>query len=178
MAQLSGWLEALDGSGVTAQVVDEFVTQRRAAGCRDGRSPRSLTPLLEYLREAGAAPPLAARPVTGPMEMLLADYAGYLSRERGLMALTIERNVGLVRPFLSERVVDGRLMLDSLTAADIAGFMLGCGRSVAPATVQRTATALRSLLGFQHLQGITSSSLVSAVPAAAQWRLRTRDEIT
>jgi integrase/recombinase XerD len=173
MAQLGVWLEArgLDGSGLSPHVVDEFVAERRAAGYRDGRSPRSLTPLLEYLREAGAAPPPAARPVTGPVETLLADYARYLARERGLSALTIERNVSLVRPFLSERVVDGRLTLDSLTAADVTAFMLTRGRSVAPATVQRTATALRSLLGFLHLQGITGSSLISAVPAAARWRL-------
>jgi hypothetical protein len=35
--------------------------------------------LLEYLREAGAAPPPVARPVTGPVETLLADYARYLA---------------------------------------------------------------------------------------------------
>jgi site-specific recombinase XerD len=127
--------------------------------------------MLEYLREVGAAPPPAARPVAGPVETMLADYARYLSRERGLSALTIERNVSLIGPLLAERVVDGRLTLDSLTAADVAAFMLARGRSMAPATVQRTATALRSLLGFLHLQGITGSSLVSAVPAAARWRL-------
>jgi integrase/recombinase XerD len=173
MAQLSVWLDArgLDGSGLTAQVVDEFVGERRAAGCREGRSARSLTPLLEYLREVGAAPLPVARSVVGAVEVMLADYAGYLSRERGLSALTIERNVSLIGPFLSERVVDGRLRLDSLTAADVVGFMLACGRSVAPATVQRTATALRSLLGFLHVEGITGASLVGAVPAAAGWRL-------
>ncbi|MHA6780672.1 tyrosine-type recombinase/integrase [Pseudonocardia saturnea] len=173
MAQLSVWLDAggLDRAGLTPHVVDEFVAGRRAAGHRYGRSPRSLTPMLEYLREAGAVPPAAARPVAGVVETMLADYASYLSRERGLSALTIELNVSLIRPFLSGRVIDGWLPLDSLTAADVAGFMLPRGRSVAPATVQRTATALRSLLGFLHLQGITCWSLVSAVPAAARWRL-------
>jgi integrase/recombinase XerD len=175
LAQLSVWLDArgLEGSGLTPHVVDQFVAERRAARCHDGRSPRSLTPLLEYLREVGAAlaPSPVARPVAGAVETVLADYARYLSRERGLSALTIERNVSLIGPFLSERIVDGRLTLDSLTAADVTTFMLARGRSVAPATVQRTATALRSLLGFLHLQGITGSSLVSAVPAAARWRL-------
>ncbi|WP_219418924.1 hypothetical protein [Pseudonocardia nigra] len=59
MAHIGVWLDArgLDGFWLTPQVVGEFVAERRAAGCRDGRSARSLTPLLEYLREAGAAPP-------------------------------------------------------------------------------------------------------------------------
>jgi integrase/recombinase XerD len=173
MAQLSVWLDArgLDASGLIPDVVDEFIAERRAGGCRDARSTRSLTALLEYLREAGVAPPPAARPVLGPVETMLADYARYLSQERGLSALTIERNVSLIGPFLAERVVDGRLRLDALSAADVTAFLLARGRIVAPATVQRTATALRSLLGFLHLQGITGSSLVSAVPAAARWRL-------
>lgn len=40
-----------------------------------------------------------------------------------------------------------------------------------PATVQRTGTALRSLLRFWHLQGVIGSSLVGAVPTAANWKL-------
>jgi hypothetical protein len=53
--------------------VGEFVAERRAGGCRDGRSARSLTPLLEYLRDVGAAPLPAARPVVGAVETMLAD---------------------------------------------------------------------------------------------------------
>ena len=172
MAQLSVWLDArgLDGFGLSAEVVDEFVAARRSAGARHGRSARSLVPLLEYLREVGAAPPPAARPVAGAVERLLADYASYLSLERGLSGLTVERRTSLVRPFLAERVVDGRLTLESVTAADVTAFMVARGRSASPAGVQGTATALRSLLRFVHVQGITGSSLVGAVPAAARWR--------
>jgi integrase/recombinase XerD len=173
MADLSMWLDrrGLDGSGLSPQVVEKFIAERRAAGCRAARSARSLTPLLEYLREAGAAASPAASSAGGPVQTVLASYAWYLARERGLSVLTIERSTDLVRPFLAEHVVDGRLALESLTAADITGFMLARSRSVSAATVQRTATALRSLLGFLHLQGLTGSSLVTAVPAAARRRL-------
>jgi integrase/recombinase XerD len=37
--------------------------------------------------------------------------------------------------------------------------------------VQRTGTALRSLLRFLHLRGVIGASLVGAVPTAANWRL-------
>ncbi|MCA1682031.1 MAG: site-specific integrase, partial [Actinobacteria bacterium] len=173
MAHLSDWLNerGLDSSALCAQAVDEFMRDRRAAGYRDNRSVRSLTPLLEYLREVGVVPPSVARPVVGLVEAVLADYSCYLARERGLSGLTIERNTGLVRPFLVERLADGVLRLESLTAAHVTAFMLVCSENVSPATVQRTGTALRSLLGFLHLQGVTGSSLVAAVPATARWRL-------
>jgi hypothetical protein len=99
---------------------------------------------------------------------MLAEYARYLSRERGLSALTIERNVSLIGPFLAERVVDGRLTLDALTAADVTAFLLARGRIIAPATVQRTATAPRTLLGVPAPTADHRFSLVSAVPAAAR----------
>lgn len=49
--------------------------------------------------------------------------------------------------------------------------MLARSESASPATVQRTGTALRSLLRFFHLRGVIGASLVGAVPTAANWRL-------
>ena len=99
MNRLSDWLgsRGLDGSGLSAQAAEEFTRERRAAGHRDARSVRSLMPLLDYLREIGAAPPPTSRPVAGPVDAVLAGYAGYLARERGLSVLTIKRNTDLVR---------------------------------------------------------------------------------
>ena len=34
-----------------------------------------------------------------------------------------------------------------------------------------TVTALRSLLGFLHVEGLIAESLIGAVPSAASWRL-------
>ncbi len=172
MADLSDWLgrRGLDGSALSTQAVDEFVRDRRVAGHRDARSARSLTPLLEYLRVTEAVPLPVAQPVAGPVETVLAGYACYLVQERGLSVLTVERSTELVRPFLAARVADDGLALESLTAADVTAFMLARSGSVSPATVQRTGTALRSLLGFLHLQGVIGSSLVGAVPATARWK--------
>jgi site-specific recombinase XerD len=173
MADLSRWLveRRLDGSGLCSEVVAEFVVDRRAAGHRDARSARSLRPLLEYLRELGAAPALAAPRVVGPVGVMLADYATYLTRERGLAAVTVGRETDLVRPFLAARVVSDVLVLDSLTAGEVTTFMLARSETVSTATVQRTGTALRSLLRFLHLRGVIGTSLVGAVPTAANWKL-------
>lgn len=177
MGDLSGWLgeRGLDSSALNPEIVEGFFADRRAAGHRDARSVRSLKPLLEHLREVGAAPLAVQQQMLGPVEALLGDYACYLTKERGLSVLTVGRETDLVRPFLTGRVVgdgDGDVLsLDSLTAAEIIAFMLARSRSDSPATVQRTGTALRSLLRFLHLRGVIGASLVGAVPSAANWKL-------
>lgn len=172
MAQLSRWLveRGLDGSALSMVVMDEFLRGRRARrqSARSIRSRRS--PLLEYLREIGVSP-LPVQQVDGPAEVLLVDYGAYLAHERGLAATTVQRSIDLVRPFLTARVCAGGLNLTVLTAADVIAFMLSRSESASPATVQRTGTALRSLLRFLHLQGVIGSSLVGAVPTAANWKL-------
>jgi site-specific recombinase XerD len=172
MGDLSGWLgeRGLDSSALNPAAVEGFVADRRAAGQRDGRSARSLKPLLEHLREVGAAPLAVQQQMLGPVEALLGDYACYLTQERGLSVLTVRRETDLVCPFLAGRVDGGVLSLDSLTAAEIIAFMLARSRSDSPATVQRTGTALRSLLRFLHLRGVIGASLVGAVPSVANWK--------
>ncbi len=53
---------------------------------------------------------------------------------------------------------------------DVTAFLTGESRRLAPKTVQRVATALRSLLRFWHLQGLTGGPLDRAVPKAANRR--------
>lgn len=173
MAHLSSWLEerGLDGSALSASVTDGFIQDRRAGDHRDARSGRSLRPLLEYLRELGAAPQPVPGQVVGPVEEVLADYAAYLAHERGLAVPTVHRSTDLVRPFLAAQAAGDRLNLEALTAADVTAFVIARIESVSPATVQRTGTALRSLLRFLHLRGMIGSSLVGAVPTAANWKL-------
>jgi integrase/recombinase XerD len=172
MADLSRWLveHRLNGSGLSPEVVAGFMLDRRAAGHRHARSARSLRRLLECLREIGVAPAVAAPLVLGPVEVMLADYAAYLARERGLAAVTVQRETDLLRPFLAARVVGDVLGLGSLTAVEVKAFMLARSESASPATVQRTGTALRSLLRFLHLRGVIDTSLVGAVPTA-NWKL-------
>jgi site-specific recombinase XerD len=173
MAHLSNWLDerGLEGMALSPSLVGGFVRDRHGAGHRDARSAHSLRPLLEYLREIGVAPQPARERPTGPVEAMLADYAVYLAHERGLTAATIGRDTDLARPFLASRIVGGLLDLESLKSADVIAFMLARSRSASPATVQRTGTALRSLLRFLHLRGAIGSSLVGAVPTAANWKL-------
>lgn len=171
MSELSRWLDGrgLNGSGLSTAVIDEFVGDCRVGrqGARPIRSRRP--PLLEYLREIGATA-LPVAKVDGPVEALLVDYGAYLAHERGLAATTVQRNTDLVRPFLAAQVAAG-LDPSALNAGDVIAFMLARSGCASPATVQRSGTALRSLLRFLHLQGVIGASLVGAVPTAANWRL-------
>ena len=174
MADLSNWLgeRGEAAAGLDTPVLAKFIADRRAAGHRTGLSMLALRPMLEHLRSTGAVPPETPARPSGPVEEAIAEYASYLHAERGLAAETIEHQAVLVRPFLTGRIRDdGFRDLKSLTAADVQAFVLDRARSSSPAQVQATGTALRSLLRFLHLRGITSSPLASAVPAAAGWKL-------
>lgn len=152
-------------------MVEGFVRDRRAAGYRSGRSSRSLTPLLEYLRGAGVLALPQPRPPEGPVEILLAEYRQYLIGERGLAASTVQKELPLARSFLAGYVHDDGLDLSRVTADGVIGFMLACVARASTSTVQRTGTALRSLLRFLRVSGRVGPGLADAVPAAANWKL-------
>jgi len=174
VAHLSRWLaaEGLDAADLRPAVVERFVAARRGAGYAYHRSPRALVLLLGYLRSLGVAPPLAAVVASGPVEELLVRYRRWLEVERGLVPGTVAGYVEIVRPFLAAQArVDGGLDLGSLTAADVSGFVLCECRRRSRGTATRLVTALRSLLGFLHVDGVLERSLTGAVPSIANWRL-------
>ncbi|KXF55743.1 integrase [Rhodococcus sp. SC4] len=172
LAHLSRWLarEGVEASGLTPATVDAYFAERRAAGYVGHVTGRALRPLLGYLRRLGVLPAPAPVVPASPEERLLARYRDYLTTERGLAAATIELNVRMVRPFLVDRMKarQGRLDLEHLAAGEVTAFVVTQVR-LRPKSVQRIVTALRSLLGFLHLEGIIDRSLATAVPPVAGW---------
>lgn len=59
----------------------------------------------------------------------------------------------------------------SLDAADVTRFVVRHTPQQARGTAKLTVTALRSLLGFLHVEGVIARSLTTAVPSVAGWRL-------
>jgi len=174
MAHASRWLEAngLDAGALSAGTVGRFLAARRAAGYTNYLSGRAMAPLLGYLRGLGAAP--AAAPPEGPetpAEVLLERFGEYLALERGLAAGTVWDYVHAVRPFVAAVGGDGDLDLWELSAAEVTAFVVARCPGQARGSAKLTVTALRSLLGFMHVDGLIPRSLVGAVPSAASWRL-------
>src|SRR5260370_1045103 len=152
MADLSAWLEVQGrcADALTAGILENFVRARRASGARVLASARAVAPLLGYLRAVGAAPAPQARAPRTAAEALLAEFAGYLARERGLSPASVGTYLPHARPFLAwlDRPLDEALA--GLQAAQVPRFMTSrCGQwGSGPA--QATVTALRSLLRSRH----------------------------
>ena len=170
MAHLSRWLarEGVEVPGLTPAVVDAYFAERRAAGYAGHVTDRALRPLAGYLRRLGVIPPPVPAAAAGPAERLLARYREYLLVERGLAGTTAELNVRMVRPFLAGRVheTDAGVDLGHLTAGEVAAFVVTQSRR-RPKSVKRMVTALRSLLGFLHAEGLIGQPVT--VPSPAGW---------
>jgi integrase/recombinase XerD len=173
-AHLSLWLEGagLDVPDLTAAAVTEYLAARRTAGYTAYRTPKALAPLLAYLQGRGVTPPEEIIAPTGPAGVLAERFRRYLLAERGVQPKVASRYVALVRPFIAGCLGDDGQPgdLGRLTAADVTGFMVAGARMLVPKSAQMLATALRSLLRFWHLEGLTSGPLDLAVPKVANRR--------
>lgn len=170
-AHLSEWLAGagLGTADLSGEAVSAFLVARRRAGHREHITPKALAPLLDYLQSLGVAPsPEPAAPQT-LAEQLLADYRSWLLTERGLRPEVVRGYVDSVAPFVTAHA-GGGVGLEVLAAGDVTAFMTAVSRRLAPKTVQRTATALRSLLRYWHVQGLISGPLDHAVPRTANRR--------
>jgi integrase/recombinase XerD len=131
---------------------------------------KALVPLLGYLRGLGVAPQPES---TGPRSVaavLLEGYCCWLLTERGVGVKVARGYVDAVRPFVVAHAVSGDAGVRELGAGDVTGFMLAQSRRLAPKTVQRLASALRSLLRFWQVRGLIGGPLDQAVPQVANRR--------
>ncbi|HLZ24914.1 MAG TPA: site-specific integrase [Ktedonobacterales bacterium] len=173
LAHLSRWLAGhrLAAADLTHETCDAFLAARRAEGYTLWLSRQALVPMLDYLRDIGVVPPVPAAS-RSPREALLAHYHEYLISERGLKHSTASGYINFVTPFLRQRETpEGRLRLDDLRARDITSFVVATVPGRPMGSAKLTVCALRSLLGFLHINGMLSQSLVAAVPSVAGSRL-------
>ena len=151
--------------------VDRFLSDRRSAGARKLKTRKALGPILGYLRGLGLAPAAEAPVEDGPAGEILNRYRQFLTTERGLAPVTAVRYIDCLRPFLDRRMSADGLDLGGLTPADVTSFVVAWCPRLNSGVAKLTVTALRSFLGFLHLDGVTERSLVSAVPTVSRRRL-------
>ena len=170
---LIGWLQVqkLAMGDLSMAQVDRFMADRRAAGVRKLKTRKALGPILDHLRGLGLVP-VAETPVAdGPVGEILNRYRQFLTAERGLVPVTALRYFDCLRPFLDRRLSADGLDLGGLTAADVTSFVVAWCPCLNGGVAKLTVTALRSFLGFLHLDGVTERSLVPAVPTVLRRRL-------
>ena len=106
-----------------------------------------------------------------PAEAVLERYRCYLLSERGLAEVTVRGYADLVRPFLERSRRSRRPGLGQLTADEVTAFVLAVCAGRPSGSAKLTVTALRSLLGFMHVEGLIGEPLAQYVPSVASWRL-------
>ncbi|MGE0854204.1 MAG: integrase, partial [Hyphomicrobiaceae bacterium] len=155
MAHLSRWLETreINARRLAAPVLDEFLAARRAQGYTLWLSRRALMPFLGYLSGCGLTLP-PSQPELSPTEELLARYRRYLLDVRGLADTSARGYVDMVRPFVVGRGVEGQLDWTGLAAADVTAFVRSASLDRRAGSAQLLGTALRSLLGYLHIEGV------------------------
>ena len=175
MAELSSWMagRGMEPGDLTVSLLAEFLQRARVSHPGERWcSPSSERQLLGYLRGLSLVPEPQAPVLSDPVDRLLAEFAEYLVRERGLAAgsSTVRDYRRVARLFLSGRLdPDGQL--DRLTAGDVSAFVLAeCRRLGSARSGKLIVTVLRGLLRFLYLEGLTASDLTGAVPLVAGWR--------
>ncbi len=174
VAHLSRWMgrEGMTVRELGSEEVGRYVAARRAAGYRHNPAAYGLGTLLSYLRGLGVLAEVAPSGAPTEQELLLQDYARYLVSERGLKAGTVRYYRRFAGLFLSSVARGGELDVAAIATSDVSSFLVDqCGqRSVGAA--KTLVMALRSLLRYLHVAGLSATPLVGAVPAVAPWRER------
>jgi len=172
LAHLSRWLcsNGLGAADLVMPVLNEFLASRRSQGYVLWLSPKALAPLLGYLRGIGLTV-VEPKPAANATQALLARYREYLLGARGLTASSARGYVDMVRAFVASRLVDDGLDWANLRPTDVTGFVLCASRDRAIGSAKLLTTALRSLLGYVHVEGLLPAPLRDIVPAVAGWRL-------
>lgn len=163
LAQVSRWLEEhhFKPREFTAPRIEQFIKTQGKSGRRRWIILESM---LEYLRGMEVLPPIPLpKPVT-ERDRLLARYRDHLIHERGLTARTVHNRMEVARRFLSPHSSARKLRV-----ADVTHFVVISCRSVSNGYAKHITTALRSLLRFLFLEGLTPTQLDAAVPTVAGW---------
>lgn len=169
VAHLSHWMDC-EHHGVgdlTVEALEKFFSTRRAAGFVNYRTLKSARPLCRVLATSGIVVTSTAAP-TAP-QLMVERFAGYLAQVRGLAASTVTCYIGRIRPLVLARLEVSRFGFDGLTSIDVERFLAKRCAGEAVSSAQLCVSAVRSFLGFLHLEGTALSVSVDAVPSAAGW---------
>jgi integrase/recombinase XerD len=180
MARFSSWLDAqsLSAGGFTIEDAGRFELACGAPAARRGRLSGPMNRVVDHLIQAGVAVPAPAA-VPGAAEVLLAGYGAYLTGygayltgERGLAARSVCGYLRDAGQFLAWRCgrCGGDVALGTLTARDVTDFVLAEHRRGSVASARRVVNAMRSFLGYLHVEGLTAGPLTSAVLSVPGWR--------
>lgn len=166
MAHVNRWMasESISVAELTDELLDQFLVVRRRAGYTCWLTRRGLNPLVDLLRSEGGMPPAVVSEQTA-LDILLAEFAVFLTQEQGLAAVTVKHRVRAVRGFLSS--CEAPELID---AAVVSSYVTSQCVSMQVSSAKLMLTNIRSLLRFLHVSGRLEADLSPVVLGAAGWR--------
>lgn len=169
LADLSRWLdwEGICTDELAVAGTEGFFRRRRAQGRANLRTPRSLDPLLAYLRQLGVIEAPSRPVLTDPVDVFIEGYHGYLRVERGLVEGTARFYLYVARLFVSERRGGDGIDWTSLRAVDVMSFTTRICRVRGVSSARQVVSALRCLMRYLRLEGVTELALDEAVLSVA-----------
>jgi len=147
--------------------VVDFFELRRAEGRSNLLTPRSLEPLLAYLRQLGVIEQPTVRAPSGAVEIFLAEYQGFLLHERGIVEGTAHFYVYVARLFVSEHIGAEELGWSELRAGEVTDFVRRTCSTRGLSSSRQVVSALRCLLRYLRLEGLVELDLDAAVLSVA-----------
>ena len=169
LGEFAGWagVRGIPVEDLATADAEAFFDDRRVGAHKNLRTPRSLVPLFVYLRQVGVVALATRRAASGPLELFLDRYVAFLTGERGLTSGTTVMYVRVARQLGAELVGAGDLDWHRLRAGDVTDF---AGRTCAGHGVswaRQIVSALRCLLRYLQLEGLSDFALDHAVLAVA-----------
>lgn len=162
ISHLSNWLQDEHFSVVelTADLIDQFITARFAAGYSSPPSRTVLIAMLAVLEVAGVVNTNNPKANTSEIDVVLDSFLVYLLNERGLATSTAIAYVDKARRFL--KGCTSRGMIASLSAQDVTDAISQELAVVTVGAVQYFVAGLRSFLRFCFIEGLTPTDLSGA----------------
>jgi integrase/recombinase XerD len=168
VAHLSQWLDArgMKVRHLSPAAIESFLRYRRITHV-NLRTWRALAPFVGFLNSSGVErTPDRAVPLPA-CEEILERFGRYLTYERGLRATTVANYLNQTRPFMRWRAKGAGDDFATLTANDVTAFLLVRAAEESRGSVRVAATALRALLKWMFLTGVTPVSLGGSIAPIA-----------
>jgi site-specific recombinase XerD len=168
VAHLSRWLDAhgLNVADLSPAVIDSFMGDRRGTHV-NLRTRRALLPFLRFLHSSAVEWHHEPAAVLSGWERMLDRFGAYLRSERALRPTTVVNYLNQTRPFLRWRAQTAGDDFGTLAAAEVTAFLLLRAVDESRGSVRVAGTAIRALLNWMFLTGITPTSLAGAVGSIA-----------
>lgn len=169
------WLEEMH---LLAEQLNEYVIERyrrwldRRKRVRS-EDVRTLTRLLDLLREQGITPQLETKSVPNTRQILLEDYRRYLLDERGLAESSVRNLVMYVNQFLRTKYPHDRFNFGALRARDILTVIRRHALESSSVQAKHLGTALRSFFRYLRHRGEIAIDLAACVPIVRDYSLST-----